>query len=497
MRILTIISGILLAAGGGFCYYFSTSPFAALAFVLGALMVLSGGLILLTYVMGVRKPSGLPDTVFVEGLVTVLFGFAVLNNQVSDIMLTTFFGTWLTLSGTTRLSQSFSISRHNPRDWAKIIPFSLLSMVCGVVMLMQTLVEAYNPVALVGTALLLNAISILLYAVYMKPHIPRKRELEAKARADAKIAAAEEKRSFKEKLRRMPRAERKAAKAAAKEEAKKKKAGNGASAETEEAAENGNKNSEAASLSITRDLTKELAEIKEEGKIDKEGEEKGSEAEIAEAIQEIHEKPSGSLAKEPKSPERLSETAEAVIVESAAISDAAESAASSESAESTESEDDFAEEILEGASEEALDEEPAADVKPTWHKPTEIPSLRKEAPKEIAAQEEPEEPQPEPRISAVNLADLEGEKEVAFEKVELPEPEFLAEGGEAELRGEFLAELEKSDRSATPISSFTPLRLEDLIEERPKKSFSEEEKEALEARLTAEYSFKWPERVNN
>ncbi|HQC35641.1 MAG TPA: hypothetical protein PL035_00980, partial [Bacillota bacterium] len=278
---------------------------------------------------------------------------------------------------------------------------------------------------------------------------------------------------------------------------KKKKAGNGASAETEEAAENGNKNSEAASLSITRDLTKELAEIKEESKIDKEGEEKGSEAEIAEAIQKIHEKPSGSFAKEPKSPERLSETAEAVIVESAAISDAAESAASSESAESTESEDDFAEEILEGASEETLDEEPAADVKPTWHKPTEIPSLRKEAPKEIAAQEEPEEPQPEPRISAVNLADLEGEKEVAFEKVELPEPEFLAEGGEAELRGEFLAELEKSDRSATPISSFTPLRLEDLIEERPKKSFSEEEKEALEARLTAEYSFKWPERVNN
>ena len=430
MRILTILSGILLAAGGGFCYYFSTNAFATLAFVLGALMAVSGGFILLTYLVGLRNPVKLPETVFVEGLVTLLFGFAVLNNQISEPMLTIFFGTWLTLAGATRLSQSFSVSRHNSRDWAKIIPFAILSIIGGVVLLMQNLVEAYNPVALVGTAFLLNALSQLLYALYMRPHAPRKRELEAKARAEAKENAEIQKRIEKDELRKMSREERQAL-------VEKQKA----------------------------EREAELAALREAD---------------AKALAEAEANPTGRPATGDTislSPEEVDEIRE-------------------------KTDEAYEEEIRKAEAEaaEADDAEAEAEVRPVWHRPTDIPSLRSDAAAE--AQEAPQEPEKEGAepaikvVKAVNLEELEGEKEVTFEKVELPEPEYLAKGGEAAKREEFLKELDRAEHARVEDGSFTAISLEELAAEKMPSSVSDEEKTELEKKLTTEYSFCWPKTVS-
>lgn len=386
MRILTVLSAILLAAGGGFCYYFSTSAFSALAFVLGAVMVGGGVSLLIAYVMAVKAPSRLPDTVFVEGLVTLLFGFAVLNNQISELMITSFYGAWLTLCGAIRLSQSFSVSRHNARDWAKIIPAAMLCLIGGVVMMMETLVKEYNPVALVGTALLLNALSQMLYALYMKPHVLKQGEIDARARADARALAAEEKRKEREEMRRMSRKERKAAKEA---------------------------------LSAVR--KEELEALREAD---------------AKALAEAEAYPAGK----------------GVGGDTVSLSP------------------EEVEEIRE-QTEEAYEAE-----------------LKKAA----AASKASEEIQ-EPKITAVNLAELENIKEVEFEKVELPVPEYLASGGEAGKRGEYLKELEASVQTEEESSSFTPLKLEDLIAEEAPKSVSDAEKEAVEKRLTT--SFHWPRKL--
>ena len=116
MRILVVISGMLLAIAGAFTFAFYTNAFTGLAFILGLVMLISGLCILGAYIIS-GKVGRLPDTVLVEGMVTTLFGFAVLNNEVMDAMVTLFFGTWMTLSGVTRISQSFAVSRYRPKDW--------------------------------------------------------------------------------------------------------------------------------------------------------------------------------------------------------------------------------------------------------------------------------------------------------------------------------------------------------------------------------------------
>ena len=93
MRILTTIAGILICATGAFCFAVYTSPFSDVAFVVGVVMVLSGIMHNVAYLVSGRGKNRLTDTALVEGLVTFFYGFAVLNNQVTDEVLTLFFGT--------------------------------------------------------------------------------------------------------------------------------------------------------------------------------------------------------------------------------------------------------------------------------------------------------------------------------------------------------------------------------------------------------------------
>ena len=193
MRILIVISGMLLAIAGAFTFAFYGVAFTGLAFILGLVMLISGLCVLLAYIISGRTER-LPDTVLVEGMVTTLFGFAVLNNEVMDAMVTLFFGTWMTLSGVTRISQSLAVSRYRPRDWAKIMPLALAGTILGVIMLMPSLTSYMNPMFLVGAAFIVNGFSQLVYSMYMRKHELTDREIEAQERAEARKAAKDEQR---------------------------------------------------------------------------------------------------------------------------------------------------------------------------------------------------------------------------------------------------------------------------------------------------------------
>ena len=207
MRILTVLSGIILSAAGAFLFAFSTMLFSSLAFPVGCAMLISGLLILVAYLSSGRK-TRLPDTMLVEGTISLLFGFAVLNNQVQDTMLATFFGAWLTIAGANRLSQAISVSRYKPKDYYKIFPLGLICTLLGAIMMMPTLYVGTPAIMLVALGFILNGLSLLVYAMYMKPPIQKQKEIEAQMRADARNKASEEKRKQQQKLRSLSREER-------------------------------------------------------------------------------------------------------------------------------------------------------------------------------------------------------------------------------------------------------------------------------------------------
>ena len=451
MRILVVISGMLLAIAGAFTFAFYTNAFTGLAFILGLVMLISGLCILGAYIIS-GKVGRLPDTVLVEGMVTTLFGFAVLNNEVMDAMVTLFFGTWMTLSGVTRISQSFAVSRYRPKDWAKIMPLALAGTIIGVIMLMPSLTTYINPLFLVGAAFIVDGLSQLVYSMYMRKHELTDREIEAQERAEARKTAKEAERKQRNANRSTSWHEREEQREEQRRLEKRKLAEQRA-AKMQELQERRAKRRPAteATMEFTPEEVEEINQLAEEPAAQPAAEpepEPTPPPEVIPMVMYEDELPVTEVLRPknwvstypPDYPELMPEEPE-----------------EPEEPELTE------EELLQM---EMLEKAKA----PVWNRPENIPSLRAKKLEEEAAAAEAE-PEPAPEIedplakrAAVNIEKIEeGLENVEFEPVELPEPELESSGGEAEERKEIIQELEREVLKDDPFKPFQALKLEDLF----------------------------------
>lgn len=445
MRVLTVISGIIMAAAGAFTFAFYTNAFTGLAFILGLVMFMAGLCSLGAYVLS-SKTSRLPDTVLVEGLVTTLFGFAVLNNEISDAMVGLFFGTWLTLAGATRISQSFAVSRYRPKDWAKVMPLAIVATVQGLLMLMPTLTSGINSMFFVGSAFIVNGFSQLIYAMYMRRHDLTDREIEAQERAEARKIAKEKEREERNKLRNMSHQE--------KEEAQKQE----------------------------RLIQKAQADAER--------------VERMKAIQEKKAKKPNLDATMPFSPEEIASIK--IAAENAAKAAMGTNKKKEEPAEPETAEPAETPEVVKPA-DPTPESDPEMDMilemakAPVWNKPTEIPSLR--AKKLEAEAEEAAAKQPEIapiKLAAVNISEIEeGIQKVEFDPVELPEPELASIGGESEMRPEIIEKLEEEVKNNSAFTPFKALELDDLFGDDYVPLREKDPKEAT--RFTQSLNLNWAE----
>ena len=216
MRFLTVLSGILLALEGAFIFSVKNYAFSSVAFPLGIGLLLIGLCFVFAYIAS-GKHHRVPDTVLVEGFVMFFYGCVVLNNEIPDTMTTIFFGSLLLISGSTRVSLSFDVSRYKPRDWAKILPLGFIGAIIGMLMMLPSLISSVSAPIIVGASFIINGLSVLIYAVNMEKRTSAERDAEARARAEAKRKALEDKRQEREELRSLSRKERAAYKKAQKE----------------------------------------------------------------------------------------------------------------------------------------------------------------------------------------------------------------------------------------------------------------------------------------
>ncbi len=446
MTLLTVATGILLSLTGAFCFIFSGYSFSSIAFVVGFAMSIAGVLEALVWVASGRD-GWLPDTLLVEGIVMLLFGFAVLNDQVPDALISVFFGALTAISGATRVSLSLAVSLIRPRDWAKVMAFAVLVCLLGVTMMMPTLIAGASHMILVGASFIINGLSLLVYAMYMDRRGSGRRGEEAQARRAAKLAAAEEKRRERDYLRSLSRKERSAAIAEKKrlrreaEEARREQRRR----EREERAEAG-----MAPLEETISLSdSEVQAIRE--KAVELGFTDGAPAEdAASAVPDA------------------AETDSAVAGDSSAaggagtVADAApDKAAAGDSPASAEV--PFAKE---------------SSVWPEFKKPENIPRFRERQGTEARVSAPLRQPEPEAAEDpaarrAVSLDEIESAPaDLGLDEVELPQPERRAEGGEAWKRLDILRDIDSVKGKKEEYRPFTGLR-EGELAGRPRKRLSE------------------------
>ncbi|MBQ4506559.1 MAG: DUF308 domain-containing protein [Firmicutes bacterium] len=461
MRMITVAAGMLLSIIGAFCFIFSGYSFSSIAFVVGMAMLLAGALETASWIVSGRV-SRLPDTLLVEGIVTALFGFSVLNDQVPDALVAMFFGSLTAISGATRVSQSFAVSRYRPRDWAKVMAFAVMVCLFGVVMMMPVLVSAASPMILVGASFILNGLSLLVYAMYMEGASSEKAE-EARARRAAKAAAAEQKKKEREYMNSLSRKER------AEAQAEKKRLRR----EAEEQRREERRLRQEARQAASRTAAEETISLSDEDveKIKKAADELGfTDSAAGEGAAAATAVTAAAQAKLAASEQAAASNTEDPEQEP---SDAADAAEALEIA-GTDPKDAVKGVGSETAAAAGSFSEPS--FWPEFRKPEDIPRLRTQSAQDEEIRE-PETAAEEPLTirKAVSLEEIEAEDvDLAFDDIVLPPADTKAEGGEAWKRLDILREIDSKKGKKEEYRAFTGLKEGELSSAKQRQRLSDE-----------------------
>ena len=173
MRVLTIISGVLMALTGLFCFMNPGQTFLALAFIIGLVMMLNGAIHMLAYVLG-RGLNNRGDNngwILVDAIITFLLGALILGNQlVADTSIHVVFGMWLLVSGVLRLEAdtriNFKIKKSN---FVVTLLTGIVTTLLGLFGFVNPLVSVVGTIVLLGMFLVMQGINVIELGINM-PH---------------------------------------------------------------------------------------------------------------------------------------------------------------------------------------------------------------------------------------------------------------------------------------------------------------------------------------
>ena len=135
MRVLTIAMGVILTLAGIWCLVNLGKTYAALAFVLGIVMLVSGISNIITYISQHRS-SHVTGWVLADGILTTILGIIVLLNPfTADVMISIFFGMWLMMSGVLRIVGAFEVRKiriaSGDKTWLWMMILGVLTLLVG------------------------------------------------------------------------------------------------------------------------------------------------------------------------------------------------------------------------------------------------------------------------------------------------------------------------------------------------------------------------------
>ena len=173
MKVLTIAGGILMVAGGAFCFINTGQTFLNIAFVVGAIMVINGVIHSLAYFIG-RGLNNRGDNngwILIDGLLTLLLGILILCNQlVVDMAIPMIFGMWVLVSGLLRLEAATRINREKKSgNFKATLATEIITTLIGIFGFVDPLITWVSLVALLGIFLLMQGINAIELGINM-PH---------------------------------------------------------------------------------------------------------------------------------------------------------------------------------------------------------------------------------------------------------------------------------------------------------------------------------------
>jgi len=216
MRILTVISGVLMALTGVFCFINSGQTFLSLAFIVGLIMVINGLIHGLAYFIGrgVHNKGDNNGWILTDALITLVLGILVLCNQlVADTMVPMVFGIWMLVSGILRIEAATHIDAQRKRtNFISTVITGIVTIIVGLFGFINPLTGLMTTAILVGMFLVMQGINIIELGIHM-PH-EKKTYVKIYKRKREPIRITEEDETTEKVMERLKQREAEAAEAA-------------------------------------------------------------------------------------------------------------------------------------------------------------------------------------------------------------------------------------------------------------------------------------------
>lgn len=177
MKVVTIVLGILILIGGIYCLITPIATYAALSWLIGAVMVIEGVASIVTW--NDRRKLGYADGWTLAGaIVSLILGIFLLGSYVAqfavDLFIAYMIAAWLVVGGVTRIMAAFRMRDYDRyagsaggSDWGMLLAMGIFVTILGVLCLFNPTSVMVGVGFMLGISIVCVGIGIIVRGVRM------------------------------------------------------------------------------------------------------------------------------------------------------------------------------------------------------------------------------------------------------------------------------------------------------------------------------------------
>ena len=196
----SIIASISLFILGVLLLVASEATIISISYIIGSIFVLLGVLGIIRYIRTFNSTDR-NELDLVYGLVTVMLGLLVITNPKAIASIIPFIlGLIIIISSATKLHYAFQLKSDENELWKSTLAISILTTICGIVLLFNPFAGAIVITKLVGSVIIVYSVLDIISSITIRNNVIKiRKEIEASENVTAEAEVVSEKEDKKNK----------------------------------------------------------------------------------------------------------------------------------------------------------------------------------------------------------------------------------------------------------------------------------------------------------
>lgn len=184
----SIITSAILIILGFLLIYKSENTIMTISYIIGGVLIAIGVLALIRYIKNGESPAVRNELDIVYGIVTVIFGIVIIKNyQAIASIIPAVIGIAIIISSAGKLNYAFQLKSDGNRLWKTTMVISLISTLCGVILLFNPFKAAIGIMKIIGVFIIVYAILDIISTLAIKNSVTKIRKAMEETITDAEI----------------------------------------------------------------------------------------------------------------------------------------------------------------------------------------------------------------------------------------------------------------------------------------------------------------------